>query len=79
MDWTDIVLHALGAIAFVGLLGLWYPKTALLINTILWPAREIVQHSGIPHSLQSNLEWIVPVVLGWLVWEVIRGKKDTSS
>jgi len=72
MDWTDIALHALGAIVFVGLIGLWYPKTALLVNTVFWPAREIVQHSGIPNSLQSTFEYIVPLLLGWLVFELVQ-------
>ena len=77
MDWNDIVLHAMASVAFVGLVGLWKPDFAMGFNTVFWPAREFVQHNGIPHSLQSNLEWIVPVLLGWLVWEVIHGRKES--
>lgn len=77
MDWNDIVLHAMASVAFVGLIGLWKPTPALIINTTFWPAREVIQHNGIPNSLQSNLEWIVPVLLGWLVWEIVRVRKSS--
>lgn len=68
MDWSDIALHGLGAIAIVGFAGLWKPYFALGFNTTFWPVREVLQHNGVPNSLQSNLEWIVPVALGWFVF-----------
>lgn len=63
MDWIDIMVH--GAVAvlvglFVGATGLW---PLLVLNAIFWPLRETFQHAGFPHTPQSTLEWVVPVVL----------------
>lgn len=53
--WLAIAL----LIASVGLLG---------ANLVFWPLRELDQHGGRWGGLQSQLEWIVPDVVGIAVF-----------
>lgn len=76
MDHLDIGIH--GAIALVGtyLVGYWNRWVALAINTIIWPLREVIQHNGLPTSMQSTLEWAVPVALGCVVFSLYGLKRN---
>lgn len=70
MDWLDIFIHtgiAIAGVVILSLLGV--PVLVLLIvNTIVWPAREAWQHRPDYHEIitrpQSFMEWVSPVILG---------------
>ena len=74
MDWIDIGLHVIGAVAIMllgwatGFLGL-----GLAINTLLWPIREIIQHKGFSTSPQSTLEWHAATVTGFVLYGSLYG------
>ena len=77
MDWFDIILHGVIALAATLLVGYWNRWIAVTLNTIIWPAREIMQHGYFSTSPQSTLEWVVPVLAGFLVF-LIYGMKENG-
>jgi hypothetical protein len=80
MDWIDIGLHALGAVGIM-IVGFWFrkPTAAVTINTFFWPIREAFQHNTIFNSPQSITEWVVPVVLGWLLWAFVLDAQEKTN
>lgn len=79
MDLFDIILHA-GIATFGSIfVGKWNHHVAMSINTIVWPLREIHQHGGFPTSTQSTLEWVVPVLLGGVVWAIYQAGQDKDD
>lgn len=77
MDWLDIFIHtgiAIGAILLLHLFGV-HMLFLLIINTIVWPAREAWQHRPDYHELvtrpQPLLEWSCPVVAGVAFYAIV--------
>lgn len=69
-------LHILGAVAIM-LIGWWlgYLPVALIINTVLWPARELWQKRKAIRdffTFHVTLEWLPAVAVGGLLYGVLR-------
>jgi hypothetical protein len=71
LDWFDIALHALAAGIVVGaaaLLGEPVITAVMAIaNSHFWFARELSQHKWKFGGTQSQVEWLVPCIVGYSI------------
>ena len=84
MNIRDIALHVLGAIVIMAL-GWWLgiPTVALVLNAVIWPAREWWQKfqgdedyffdfygalGAIFTRKQPLAEWVFPIVAGFIIY-----------
>ena len=77
---SGFLLHMAGAVAIMAL-GWWWSvvwtswlEIALIVNTILWPGREVWQHSrlGKIWSFHRIIEWVPAVLVGLIMYAALQ-------
>lgn len=73
-NWDGWPLHSIIAAAFMYGAYTYPMETMLTVNTVWWPDREATQHGGYANiwTLHRILEWALPVLVGFVLYAVLR-------